>query len=73
VHHKDNELKITFGAIKTMQFKQYECLICGWVYDEAAGSPEEGIKPGTRWEDVPDDWVCPDCAATKDQFEMVEI
>ena len=37
------------------------CLICGWIYDEAAGMPEEGIAPGTRWEDVPVNWVCPEC------------
>lgn len=49
------------------------CLICGWVYDEAAGLPEEGIAPGTRWEDVPDTWTCPDCAASKGDFEMVVV
>jgi len=53
--------------------KTYECIICGWVYDEAKGAPKEGLAPGTRWEDVADDWVCPDCGANKEQFEMVEI
>ena len=42
------------------------CLICGWIYDEAAGLPEEGIAPGTRWEDVPMNWVCPECGARKE-------
>ncbi len=42
-----------------VQFKTWMCLICGWVYDEAAGLPEEGIAPGTRWEDVPMNWTCP--------------
>ena len=53
--------------------KRYMCVVCGWIYDEAAGAPDHGIAPGTRWEDVPEDFVCPDCAATKADFEMVEI
>ena len=39
--------------------KQYECDLCGYVYDEAAGDPDNGIAPGTKWEDLPADWVCP--------------
>ena len=53
--------------------KMYICIICGWVYDEKEGWPEEGIAPGTKWEDVPDDWVCPACGATKDDFEMCQF
>ena len=53
--------------------KKYMCLICGWIYDEAAGAPDEGIAPGTRWEDVPPNWTCPECGARKDDFEMVEF
>lgn len=53
--------------------KTYMCMNCGWVYDEAKGAPDHGLAPGTRWEDVPEDWVCPECFAPKDQFEMVEI
>ena len=49
------------------------CLICGYIYDEAAGLPEEGIAPGTRWEDIPEDWTCPECKASKSDFEMVEF
>ncbi|MCE1243023.1 rubredoxin [Oryzomicrobium sp.] len=49
------------------------CLICGWIYDEAAGSPEDGLPPGTRWEDVPMNWVCPECGARKEDFELTEI
>ncbi|EIL96996.1 hypothetical protein UU5_05913 [Rhodanobacter sp. 115] len=49
------------------------CVVCGYIYDEALGVPEEDIAPGTRWEDVPDTWTCPDCGATKEDFEMVEI
>ncbi|WP_083384073.1 MULTISPECIES: rubredoxin [Cupriavidus] len=52
-------------------FQQWICLICGWVYDEAAGLPEEGIAPGTRWADVPEDWRCPLCDVGKEDFAMV--
>ena len=55
------------------EFKTWMCLICGWVYDEAAGLPEEGIAPGTRWEQVPMNWTCPECGARKEDFEMVTI
>ena len=48
-------------------------MVCGWIYDEVLGSPIDGIKPGTKWDDVPQDWICPDCGVTKDQFEMEEI
>jgi rubredoxin len=54
-------------------FKQWVCVICGWVYDEAAGLPEEGIAPGTRWADVPGDWRCPLCDVGKEDFALVEI
>jgi rubredoxin len=56
------------GAYRTLQ-----CTLCAFVYDEEAGWPEEGILPGTRWEDVPDTWTCPDCSARKSDFNMVEI
>ncbi len=54
-------------------YKSYLCVICGFIYDEAKGLPEEGFPPGTRWEDIPLNWVCPDCGAAKDDFEMVVI
>ena len=54
-------------------YKKYMCVICGFIYDEAAGRPEDGIAPGTAWEDVPDTWCCPDCGASKDDFEMLEV
>lgn len=53
--------------------KTYVCVICGFVYDERAGHPEDGIAPGTRWEDVPADWECPECGVAKTDFEMVAI
>ena len=52
--------------------KKYVCSICGFIYDESTGSPETGIDPGTKWEDVPADWVCPLCGATKGEFEEEE-
>ena len=48
---------------------KYICQICGYVYDEAKGDPDNGIAPGTKWEDLPDDFVCPLCGADKDVFE----
>ena len=53
--------------------KTYVCIVCGFVYDEAAGRPEDDIAPGTVWADVPDSWACPDCGVTKADFEMVEL
>ena len=53
--------------------KQYMCVICGFVYKEEKGWPEDGIEAGTLWKDVPDDWVCPECAAIRAGFEMIEI
>ena len=50
----------------------WECLVCGFIYDEAAGRPEDGIAAGTRWEDVPDDWYCPECGVGKADFDMIE-
>jgi len=50
----------------------YRCVVCGYVYDPEKGDPEAGIEPGTKFEELPDDWVCPLCGATKDQFEKVE-
>ena len=57
----------------TPPFQTWMCLICGWVYDEAVGLPEEGIAAGTRWNDVPMNWTCPECGARKEDFEMVQI
>ena len=51
----------------------WECLVCGFIYDEAAGRPEDGIAAGTRWEDVPQDWYCPECGVGKADFEMVRV
>lgn len=53
--------------------KKWQCLICGYIYDEQEGAAEEGLAPGTRWEDIPDDWICPECGVGKSDFEMIEI
>jgi len=50
---------------------QHNCLLCKYVYDEEKGDPDHGLAPGTSWDDIPDDWVCPDCGATKMDFEPV--
>lgn len=54
-------------------FKVWKCVLCGFIYDEATGIPGDGIPPGTRWAEVPEEWICPDCSASKSDFEMVEI
>lgn len=51
--------------------KKYQCVICGYIYDEAQGLPDEGYPPGTPWEDLPEDWVCPECGASKEDFELM--
>lgn len=57
----------------TQEFQKYICLLCGFIYDEERGWPQDGIDAGTRWEDVPNDWMCPDCGAMKSDFQMVVI
>ena len=53
--------------------KKYLCMVCGFIYDEAKGWPEDGIAAGTQWSDVPDDWHCPDCGMKKSDFIMSVI
>lgn len=52
--------------------KKYTCVACGYVYDPAVGDPDSGIAPGTAFEDIPEDWVCPLCGVGKDQFQVEE-
>lgn len=52
--------------------KNYSCMLCGYIYDPLLGDADGGIAPGTAFEDLPEDWVCPVCSASKDQFEPVE-
>jgi rubredoxin len=50
---------------------KWQCLLCGYIYDPKAGDPTQGIAPGTAFEDLPVDWECPDCGASKDEFEKM--
>ena len=52
--------------------QKYVCDVCQYVYDPAAGDPENGVASGTAFADIPDDWVCPDCGASKDDFSPVD-
>ncbi|MBL6852636.1 MAG: rubredoxin [Alphaproteobacteria bacterium] len=54
-------------------FKTWQCENCGFLYEEEFGLPAEGIAPGTRWEDVADDFICPNCGFAKSQFSMIEV
>lgn len=60
-------------APQAAPFRTWMCLVCGLVYDEQEGWPDDGIVAGTRWEDVPANWCCPECGARKDDFEMVQL
>jgi rubredoxin-NAD+ reductase len=53
--------------------KSWMCTVCGLIYEEEKGWPDDGIAPGTRWEDVPADWACPECGVSKADFEMLEF
>jgi rubredoxin len=62
----------TLYKIGGNMMKSYVCLVCGYVYDPAVGDEDNGIAPGTSFEDLPEDWVCPLCGVGKDQFEVEE-
>ena len=51
---------------------KYECTVCGYVYDPEEGDPDNGVEPGTNFENIPEDWTCPVCGATKAEFEKEE-
>lgn len=53
-------------------YQKYQCIACGEIYDEALGLPAEGIPPGTRFADLPEDWLCPNCGALKASFFLME-
>lgn len=55
-----------------IKMKKYECTVCGYVYDPEVGDPENGVAPGTAFEDLPEDWVCPECGVEKDLFEALD-
>jgi len=66
-------VKCDFTPTPRARMKKYMCLICGHIYDEAFGDPDTGIAPGTKWEDVPPNWTCPDCGARKEDYELLEF
>jgi rubredoxin---NAD+ reductase len=53
-------------------YQKYECMVCHFIYDEALGLPEHNIPPGTKWEDLPADWICPDCGVTQADFALMQ-
>lgn len=63
---KNNERKA-----RCFQMEKYVCDVCGYEYDPAVGDPDNGIAPGTAFEDIPDDWVCPTCGVGKDMFSKM--
>ena len=52
-------------------YKKYQCEVCDYIYDEAEGDADSGIAAGTRWADVPDDWICPECGVGKDDYHLM--
>ena len=60
------------SASKEAGLNKYICTVCDYLYDPEIGDPDNGVEPGTAFEDLPDDWVCPDCGVEKDEFELVE-
>ena len=79
-HGKTPKTAATFHTAKTenkaeqgaRNMKKYKCLMCGYIYDPAVGDSENNVEAGTAFEDLPDDWVCPECGVGKDEFESVE-
>ncbi len=59
--------------VSTLTMKKWQCIVCGWIYDEAEGYEDEGVAAGTTWDDVDEDFICPECGVGKADFEMIEI
>ena len=55
---------------ESYEMEKYICSACGYIYDPAVGDPDNGVAPGTAFEDIPDTWVCPECGAGKDSFSV---
>lgn len=74
VGNQNNRTRPSIGDLVVESvMKSYMCVICGLIYDEEKGWPDDGIAAGTRWDDVPLTWKCPECGAGKEDFEMVEV
>jgi|GEM_PF-154420 rubredoxin len=68
-----NHLVLQNAPSEDHRVRKWQCMICSFIYEEELGLPEDGIAPGTSWDEIPDDWMCPDCGVGKEDFEMVEI
>jgi len=66
-----SEKEINKGGKEVAKMAKFKCTVCGYIYEPKKGDPESGVNPGTPFEDLPDDWVCPVCGAGKDEFEEV--
>ena len=67
------KILINLLRLNALEYKTYICLVCGWIYNEELGDQKEGFPPGTRWEEIPDTWFCPECGVGKKDFELVEF
>jgi rubredoxin len=61
------------SAAAPVAYRKWACAVCGYIYNEALGDPEEGFPPGTRYEDIPYDWICPDCGVSKRSFRLLAL
>ncbi len=68
---ESNKQLLTEEYWRQKPMAKYECSVCGYIYDEDEGDPDSGVAPGTKWNDVPDDWVCPVCGVGKGDFESI--
>jgi rubredoxin len=64
---------VIYSNLRQNTMKTFVCIVCGFIYDEAAGRPEDGIAAGTLWAQVPNDWACPECGVAKADFEVLEF
>lgn len=67
----DNSINTIIKNTKPMENEAYECTVCGYIYNPAVGDPENGIAPGTKFEDLPKDWACPLCGVGKEEFQKI--
>lgn len=60
-------------AVAQRGYRKWACAVCGYIYNEALGDPDEGFPPGTRFEAIPDDWLCPECGVSKRSFRLLTV
>jgi rubredoxin len=60
------------AGLREVTMKKWQCTLCPYIYDPQLGDPDNGVAPGTPFEEIPDDWVCPECGAGKELFEVIE-